>query len=426
MAIVLLAALALAIRLSYVHTTIVDHPLRGDVRQYFAYALNLANNHVFSLATPGQPPIPDSFRDPGYPIFLALVIAIFGSEQAFYLATLDIQAVMAAATVLIYVLLARRWMGIGAALFVGIGLTLWPHTITLPGYILSETLMGLLLALGLFFTDEAARRERYTWFAIAGFTLALAALTNSIFTPVTPLFALIAMWRNKPSRRLWTVFLVATLVPLIGWALRNHFLPEGQKSEDRVAINFVQGSWPQYHNAWKSSILNKDEASTSVMQQMEAEYSLFQEAPMRGMGAVASRIGASPVPYVMWYASKPVELWGWNIGIGDGDIYVFPVYNSPLSTPGVMKTATDIMFLIAPLILLLAVVGLVVIAIDWRSMPAALCLGALAALVLTVVCALLQSDARYAAPYRGVEWLLAGLSLHTIARWRARLARVAS
>lgn len=86
--------LALLIRLAYVRTAIVDHPLRGDTLQYFAYALNLIDHHTFSLAPPGQTPVPDSFRDPGYPSFLAALSVYFGREQAFYLATLDIQCIL--------------------------------------------------------------------------------------------------------------------------------------------------------------------------------------------------------------------------------------------------------------------------------------------------------------------------------------------
>lgn len=412
---------ALIIRLVYVHTAVVEHPLRGDTLQYFAYALNLVDHHVFSLAPPDAATrLPDSFRDPGYPTFLALMIQAFGREQPFYLATLDVQAIMAAATVLIYIALARRWFGMGVATFVGLGLTLWPHTITLPGYVLSETLMGLLVAAGLLLTQQAADRQRSSVFLAAGLVLACAALTNATFFPAVFSFAVIAIWKQKASRKHWALLFLAFLLPLGAWTLRGATLGPGQSAGDRVAMNFVQGSWPEYHDAWRSSILQEDAASLATMQRIDSEYALVAQHRGQGLAAMAKRMGAAPLRYLMWYTGKPVELWGWSIGVGMGEIYVFPTYNSPLSGSGVLRITTDAMYFASPLILALAAFGLAVLLVHRHDVQPALWLGVTAVVVITAIFTVLQSDARYAAPYRGVEWLLAGVALKAIALWRQR------
>jgi 4-amino-4-deoxy-L-arabinose transferase-like glycosyltransferase len=411
----LVAAIAIGVRLYYVHTAVVDHPLRGDTLQYFAYALNLVDHHVFSLAPPGKPPLPDGFRDPGYPAFLAFLVTIFGREQVFYVAALQTQAVLSGLTVAIYALLARQWLGPRTAVVVGLGLAFWPHTITLAGYLLSETLMGFLFAIGLWLTNLAALRKHWAIFIMAGACLGMAALTNATFVPVPLVFGVIAFWKNAPERRLWAVFLAASLLPVGAWACRGITLPAGQSAGDRIAMNLVQGSWPEYHSAWRDSLLG-DPASKAVMSKMDGEYAAFQRNRLEGMSIITSRLVSQPSKYVAWYMSKPVELWGWQIGIGMGDIYVFPTYYSPLSGTGLLRITTDVLYFASPIILLLTAVGAVVLVVSRRRLPAALWLALVTAILVTLTFAALQCDARYSTPYRGIEWILAAVAVRAIAR----------
>ncbi|MGA7437416.1 MAG: hypothetical protein WBW32_04710 [Luteibacter sp.] len=413
--ILIIAIIAVSVRLFYVHTAVVDHPLRGDTVQYFAYALNLADHHIFSLAPAGQPVLPDGFRDPGYPAFLAVLVAIFGREQTFYLATLNLQATLSAMTVVIYTLLTRRWLGQRAAIAVGLGLTFWPHTITLAGYVLSETLMGFLVATGLWLTQYATERRHWALFASAGACFALAALTNATFAPIPLVFAAIALWRDPPTRRAWAIFLIAAALPVALWTWRGASLPTGQSAGDRVVMNLVQGSWPEYHDAWRAS-LQGDAGSAAIMEKIDSEYAIFHGNRLDGITAMASRMAAQPLRYAGWYLSKPVELWGWQIGIGMGDIYVFPTYNSPLSGKGFLRMTTDALFFASPFVLMLAIAGLAVLLVKRRRYPPALWLAATTAVVVTATFAVLQCDARYSTPYRGIEWVLAAVAIDALAR----------
>jgi hypothetical protein len=65
--------LAFVLREYFVILSHADQPLSGDIRQYVLYAYNLAHSGTFSTAAPGAAAImPDSFRGPGYPMFLTL------------------------------------------------------------------------------------------------------------------------------------------------------------------------------------------------------------------------------------------------------------------------------------------------------------------------------------------------------------------
>jgi hypothetical protein len=133
---------------------------------------------------------------------------------------------------------------------------------------------------------------------------------------------------------------------------------------------------------------------------------------------------SAPIHYVKWYLSKPIELWGWAIGIGAGDIYTFPTLNSPLSGTGFLRVATDIMYLANPLLMLLAAVGTALTLISARRRPPVLLFAAVGIAFVTVVFAALQSDARYAAPYRGAEFLMAAVGAALLRRLVVRASRI--
>lgn len=410
-------ALALWIRLYYVHTAVVDHPLRGDAVQYFNYALNLVHHHVFSMAEveAGTPP-PDSFRDPGYPAFLAGMIAMRGEEQAFYTATLALQATLSALTVLLYAFLARRWLGLRAAVIVGLGLALWPHSITLAGYLLSETLLGFLVALALWLLQAGLGRLGAAGMLASGATFAAAALTNAVMAPAAPLFAALMAWRDKGRRGLWLCLFVAAIAPCAAWMIRGAQLPPGMNSSNRVAMNFVQGSWPEYHKAWIAGVLGNPDAR-QILGSIDGEITKLNEDRGAGLAAIAARMQHQPVRYLMWYVTKPAELWGWSIGIGQGDIYVYPTYASPLSGSGILRVTTDLLYFANPFLMLLALAGVVVIAATWRRREPALVAAIGIGIYVTCVFTVLQADARYAVPYRGIEWIAISVSILSIATW---------
>src|SRR5690606_38532710 len=81
---------ALLIRLYYVETTVIDGPIRGDAVAYFAYATTLAEHGVFSSAQPGAEILPDSYRDPAYPLLVSILMRLSG-EGAWYPVLLRVQ-----------------------------------------------------------------------------------------------------------------------------------------------------------------------------------------------------------------------------------------------------------------------------------------------------------------------------------------------
>ncbi len=164
---ILLTFSSLCLRLSYNMHTQIDTPIQRDAEEYVTYAFNLVEHHVFSRDKTSLSPKPDAYRTPGYPIFLALVIHLFGKKY-FYQNTILIQALLGSFLVLLTYLLARFMLPVWAAIIPAILVSVSPHLISLGNYILSETLFSflLLLSLCLFFFS---RRRGNPWLsAITG------------------------------------------------------------------------------------------------------------------------------------------------------------------------------------------------------------------------------------------------------------------
>lgn len=409
-----IALLALLLRLYYVHTAVVIQPIRGDAVQYYSYAWNLLHHGVFSSAFPNTAVVvPDSFRDPGYPTFLALLLGTSGSPEAFIRHVSDVQCVLSAATVWMFAVLARRWAGFAAAIATGVLLALWPHTITLASYVLSETLLGFLVALALLATDETLRHGGKSRPLAAGFCFALAGLTNAVMAPFAPLIALLGLWRDRKRRRTWALVLIAAVLPLAAWSLRSTTLPAGQESSsDRAKMNLVQGAWPEYHAAYLYSHDNANAAA--VMKSIDAEYDALRTNTAGGLGRIVHRLGAEPGRYAAWYLSKPLELWGWEIGIGAGDVYVYPTFRSPLLMQPILAGVVGALFFLAPFVLLFAAIGGVLALLPSSGTPTAMKVAVALAAWVTVVYGVLQSDARYSTPFRGLEVLLAAFAVHAV------------
>src|SRR5690606_4295067 len=96
---VALALVAWLLRAWFVVAAEVEAPIRGDIRDYVHYAWNLIHHGVFSkLAPAAVTPMPDAYRGPGYPAFLALGLWLLPQDDRWYDVLLHAQAVLGAAS----------------------------------------------------------------------------------------------------------------------------------------------------------------------------------------------------------------------------------------------------------------------------------------------------------------------------------------
>lgn len=425
--------LAFALRWYYVHTAVVLGPVRGDATQYFAYAWNLAHHGVFSRDVPSALTLhPDNFRDPGYPAFLALWMKVWEPGDTWYAAVLACQALLGALTVGMATQLGRYWVPERWAMTAGVLMALWPHSITINGYLLTETLFGFLCVLALLLGARAYHRGSAAWAMASGLTMGAAALTNAMLLPFGVLLAGWLAWRRLASRRICLALAAGALLLPGAWALRNTTIPvpdASNSSMGRALLNFTQGSWPDFHEAYRKSFLGDATEQAQAQETLQAvndEYDVLLNSPAAGARAIAHRFAEHPLRFVTWYLfDKPQELWGWDIVIGQGGLYVYPTRNAPFQTSRPWMALAAICHAFNPLLLLLALGSLPIA--WWRQrrsrtgsaeftqtgMTSVACLFCFATLVYVT----LQTEPRYAIPFRPLELLLAMTTLCAVAGW---------
>jgi hypothetical protein len=421
---IIAGALAIIVRWYFVTHAQVLQPLyqgsgAGNAGEYYRYAWNMIHHSVFSADDIGTvDPKADTFRDPAYPVFLAVGMLVTDNYDRWYAIVLLTQAALGGIAVACTTLAVRDAMPPWLLATGATAMALWPHLVAIPAYVLSENLTAFFCAITALALGEAARRQSMTYTVIGGLALALGALTNSVLAPLFVPLAIILAWKRAMSRGHLIVFMTVAAVPILAWGIRNSTVPGPFSSSYRAEVNFVQGSWPTYHAATQLWVRN-DAAGLPTINAIDQEIDALHTNRALGLKLMAARMSRAPLTYMAWYLEKPALLWGWEIGLGAGGIYPYPTRNSPFMTNPVMKAVEAVSFIFNGILAILALAGVIVVGMQRRPPAAILALAAIAAWV-TVVYGVLQSDARYSIPYRTAEIALACVAIAACVRLAAR------
>jgi len=437
-----IVVLAFLLRWHYQVTAMVMDPVRGDAIQFFSYAWNVVHHHVFSMSRPdGDTIVADSFRDPGYPALMALWMFLTDDFDRWYQGVLMTQAVLGALTAGFAFVIARLCLSLRWAVLVGVLAAVWPHSLTAPQYLLSETLFGFFVTASVLGLAVAMRRGSRAWAVLAGLCFGLGVLVNPILAPLILLLpALLAWQRALPKAALGALVLSMAVLPLL-WQVRNATTPGDASAGSRAKQNLVQGSWPEYHDWWRVSVGTEPDRPQVLPEEgreqrmaearaaqapMEAEEAAITRSLGEGLGLMVARFAQAPGRYLAWYAvRKPALLWAWDIRIGHGDVYINPTRNSPLDNEAPLRLLMALCRGLNPLVGLAALIG-AVLAVRRRREGEAANVPLVVALVLvfvTLVHTVLQAEPRFATPYRSLEMFLAVTALAAFVSWyRARRA----
>src|SRR5690242_673622 len=248
--VVLITLFSLGLRLHYVIHAQVLQPVydqqhvRADGVEYYAYARNLVQHRTFSMAPENHtPPAPDSFRDPGYPVFLAAWMTIWPAWDRWYAAVLLSQALLGALTVPLGMMLARRWMPLPWLAAAGTLMALWPHSIAINSFILSESLVGFLTVAGLVWLGRALDAGRRTAAMGGTAVLAMAGMSNAVLVPAAAVAALWLAAFRRINRQTALALLAFPFLLCGAWQARNALLVTSSSTTGRALINLDQGSW---------------------------------------------------------------------------------------------------------------------------------------------------------------------------------------
>jgi 4-amino-4-deoxy-L-arabinose transferase-like glycosyltransferase len=402
-----LVLFALLFRIGYQTTAEVDSPLRADASQYTFIAWNMLNHGMVSMAAPGTPnPQPDSYRGPGYPALIASAI-LLGGEDHWYFPLLIMQAVLGALSVLLAMLIVRRWLPWGYTLLVGGLVAVWPHLVTLTGYVLTETFFGFSMLLAIWLLCRAQDRQRAYLYVLAGLVFGVSALINPVIL-VFPLLAAAVLFFS--NRRLASIFLVCALLLPVAWSIRGMTLDVERKasSSGRLMENVLIGLEPDF-----DSYYHQDPRGWEANQRVQAALALYRRDPPAAYAAIGQRLASDPGFYLKWYVlEKPLRFWSWSIGQGAGDIYVYPTTMSPFETKPLYRIVAAVCHGMNTVLMLLAFAATVLLLakamkrrLGREDLPLAWV--TLLFVYATAIHSALAPDVRYSTPFRPTEIILA-------------------
>jgi 4-amino-4-deoxy-L-arabinose transferase-like glycosyltransferase len=166
----------------------------------------------------------DLLRPPGYPVFLATIQMLAGSNSApVTLVQLVLSSLISWFLLLIGHVLGRPRVGIVAAWLHALSpnVALWSLTI------MTETLFSFLLTAAVLFWLIHLESSKLHWLVMAGVGLGLASLVRPIGAYLVPLVAILTLilhWREAGSRKaigFSTILLLGGMAILIPWGMRN-------------------------------------------------------------------------------------------------------------------------------------------------------------------------------------------------------------
>lgn len=386
----------LALRWSFVAHGEVLAPLRADAGQYAQYASNLLEHGVHSLSTQNPPP-PDSYRSPGYPLFLALCRLLGGGS--WHELALALQVALGAATVLACYRLARSFLSFAPALGAAVACALSPHLVGSTTYVLTECVTTFASTAGLALLANARTPLRLV---AAGAVTGYALLCNEtlVFVP----FVIVVPLARSRGVRSAALFAVAALLPFATWSVRNATTDLAQRGSERVTASISHGSYPE--------MVFRDPRFRGYPYREDPEQPAFGSS-FHDLGRVLGpRVAAEPWRYVQWYLlQKPLWLWGWNVVQGR-DAFIHEIANNVYDDqPAVEITHTLMYWLHVPLMVLAAGA---VLAFAWSARRKTADIAAMLALVIaacTAVHLLVIPDPRYMQPVRPLLFVMAAAAV---------------
>lgn len=195
--------------------------ITGDAKGYVILADHIKEFGVFSFSI-SAPFTPESFRVPGYPLFLAGLSALVGS----WMWVLFLQAaLMSVIPILVYILFRHHHER--AAFWGAIVMVVEPVRLFLSSTFLSDAFFTLLFLVSLILIDRSVRLASWRYVFGAGIVLGVSMIVRPIALFLLFIYLAYLVWQMPHTRRLVlhvVLFGVGVLVVAGPWMLRNHTL----------------------------------------------------------------------------------------------------------------------------------------------------------------------------------------------------------
>ena len=358
--VILLFGASLSLHLAFVRPNVDEIFVGRDAGEYLAYASNLVHKGVYSKSDPAGEPRPDSYRSPGYPLFLSAVLLTAGDAAALKI-VIYIQTLLSATLVLLTYFAGRFMLSPFGAAAAAALVAFSPHLVAMSNCVLSETLFAFMLLTALFFFQAALKSHSKMDFAVSGILFGYAYWVNEacLFLPVLLSMVALIRARLKKNEALSGPVLPGLLLMLglfslfpLSWNVRNAVsLPaNAPRAGDRAAVTMSHGAYPGFiykSPQYKRFPYREDPDQPEFGASFESFFHILWE-----------RSKAQPGRYLTWYlAGKPYYLWSWDIIQGVGDVYVYPVRSSLYQSSAFAAVTRGVMRALHPAVVALALIG---------------------------------------------------------------------
>ena len=410
--IIFITTISLWIRVSYFQQTFIDTPVRGDAANYVQYAQNLINYGVFSKSRGSFTPQPDSYWSPGYPTFIAASWLIANRLTIHpYPVTMWAQIIVGVLISILTLLIGRLFLTKGWENLPALMVSLSPHLISMGGYLLTETVFSFLLLAAIYFFSLAFINKKWWSFLSSGLLFGLSYLVNPVmfFTPIFLMIAAVLFIVIKNTELYYLLkykaiaFFVIFFLVVGAWSFRNAVsVGSGQpSSSNRLFVNLVIGSHRDYFDIWRANPRDPNNPADKDIEVFKGSYSAFTSS-------LLEKFKNNPASYVKWYIiEKPVLLWSWNILVGQGDIFVYPVKESMYSKSKFAYTTYSVMKFFHYWLLGLAFIGAFFLFVNKKPTFSTPIFLYVTLFYISSVYIITQSEPRYSIPLRPEMYLCA-------------------
>ncbi|MBR5453028.1 MAG: glycosyltransferase family 39 protein, partial [Clostridia bacterium] len=216
---------ALVLRVHFVLS--VDYPLMGDGENYLNMASRIADGISYGYLSEA----PDAYVTPGYPLFLALFLSLFG-ESGGVLSVQIVQSVLGSITAVLSAMIGKRLLSRSAGVMAGLLVAVYPPFIMSALCLLTECLY-LFFFISYFYLQlillDCTDKRRLPLAGLCGVLFALSLLVRPTAFPLALfpfIYKLIASrGGGKARRRLILaeacVFSLCGAAVMLPWWIRN-------------------------------------------------------------------------------------------------------------------------------------------------------------------------------------------------------------
>ena len=317
------------LRIESSRNTIVDHPFRGDARDYYMYAYNLRfkqtySKDVASLRDQALAVRADALRVPGYPLFLSTLVD--GPPDSRIVKKIIFGQMLLSNLVLVLTIgFYKRFLSGYWTIAALLMMALCPHLIVVSSFILSEIFFSFVLVLSSLLLTQFFFRPSLFLAAVSGLALGAAALTRPgiQYFPLIVAVLLGIHFGRKQGILFATALLLGYMVILSPWFFRN-LKTIDSVSDNTLRINFL------HHGMYPDFKYIGIEKSYGYPYRYDPHSNEFSKSTATVINEIVRRFRDEPVKHLNWYLiKKPAFFWQWSVIQGFDDVFIFPIRQTP-------------------------------------------------------------------------------------------------